>query len=177
VETPSFTFRLERVKSLREQVEGQAREALARELALRVRGEALLREAAHAASVARETGRDAVSRSGASGADMLAAQAWIERAERRRREAALDLDRQEAEVAARRDRLVAASREREVIARLEARQRAAHERESARVEQVALDEMALAVHRRGQVAASAAVMSSGRSGRRPEMAGARSEAE
>ena len=175
METPSFTFRLERVKSLREQAEGQAREALARELALRVRGEALLREAAYAASLARETGRDAVSRSGVSGADMLAAQAWIERSERRRREAALDLDRQDAEVAARRDRLVTAARDREVLARLEARQRAQHERESARLEQIALDEMALAVHRRGQVA-SAAMMSSGRSGRRLEMAGARSEA-
>jgi flagellar FliJ protein len=175
VETPSFTFRLERVKSLREQAEGQAREALARELALRVRGEALLREAAHAASVARETGRDAVSRTGVSGADMLAAQTWIERAERMRREAALDLDRQDAEVGARRDSLAAASRDREIIARLEARRRAEHERESARVEQIALDEMALAVHRRTQVA-SAAVMSSGRSGRRPELAGARGAA-
>jgi flagellar export protein FliJ len=141
------------VRSLREQAEDQAREALARELALRVRGEALLREAAHVASTARATGRDAVSRPGASGADMLAAQAWIERAERQRREAALDLDRQDAEVTARRDRLTVASRDREVISRLEARQRAEHRRESARREQIALDEMGLAVHRRGQVAA------------------------
>jgi flagellar export protein FliJ len=155
VETPSFTFRLERVKSLREQAEDQAREALAHELALRVRGEALLRQAAHTASTARDTGRDAVSRNGVTGADMLAAQAWIERAERQRREAALDLDRQDAEVAARRDLLTAASREREVISRLEARQRAEHQRESARLEQIALDEMGLAVHRRGQLAASA----------------------
>jgi flagellar FliJ protein len=153
VETPSFTFRLPRVRDLRERAEEHAREELARELQLRMRGEALLREAAHAATQARETGRDAVSRVGASGADMLAAQAWIERAERRRREAALDLDRQEAEVSAHRDRLAAASREREVISRLEARQRAEHGREAARLEQIALDEMALAVHRRSQVAA------------------------
>jgi flagellar FliJ protein len=154
VETPSFTFRLERVKSLREQTEDQAREALAHELALRLRGEALLRHAAHAASTARDTGLDAVSRPGATGADLIAAQQWIEQAERRRREAALDLDRQEAEVTAQRAKLAVASRDREVISRLEARQRAEHDREAARVEQIALDEMALVVHRRGrQVAA------------------------
>jgi flagellar FliJ protein len=152
VETPSFTFRLERVRSLREQAEDQAREALAQELALRMRGEALLRQAAHAANSARETGRELVSR-GATGADMIAAQHFIERADRARREAALDLDRQDAEVAASRAKLAVASREREVISRLEARQRAEHQREAARVAQIALDEMALAVHRRGQVAA------------------------
>ncbi len=57
VETP-FTFRLERVRSLRERAEDQAREELARELAHRARGEAILREAAHAVSAARATGRD-----------------------------------------------------------------------------------------------------------------------
>ena len=153
METPSFTFRLERVRSLREQAEDQAREALAQELALRVRGEALLRQAAHAVSTARETGRDLVSRQGTTGADMIAAQHFIERADRARREAALDLDRQDAEVEASRAKLAVASRDREVISRLEARQRAEHRREAARLEQIALDEMALAVHRRGQVAA------------------------
>ena len=153
METPSFTFRLERVKSLREQAEGQAREALAHELALRVRGEALLRQAAHAASAARLTSRELVSRHGATGADMIAAQHFVERADRTRREAALDLDRQDAEVLAQRANLAVASREREVISRLEARQRSEHQREAARVEQIALDEMALTVHRRGQVAA------------------------
>jgi flagellar FliJ protein len=156
VETPSFTFRLERVKSLREQAEGQAREALAQELALRVRGEALLRAASHAAAGARDSGLGTVTRGGATGADLIAAQQWIEQAERRRREAALDLDRQEAEVQAQRAKLAFASREREVITRLESRQRAEHERESARLEQIDLDEMALAVHRRGQLAASEA---------------------
>jgi flagellar FliJ protein len=152
VETPSFTFRLERVKSLRERAEESAREDLARELALRVRGEALLRQAAETARHAQHQGRDAVLRGGATGADLLAAQAWIERAERGRREAALDLDRQDAEVELRREALTAAAREREVITRLEARKRAEHEREAARVAQIQLDEIALTVHRRGQVA-------------------------
>jgi flagellar FliJ protein len=153
VETPSFTFRLERVKSLRERAEEHAREDLARELALRMRGEALLREAAHAAVTARVTGREAVTRPGATGADMIAAQQWIEQAERGRREQALELDRRDAEVAARRAALTSASRERQVISRLEERQRAEHDVEAARVAQIALDEIALTVHRRGQVAA------------------------
>ena len=54
VETPSFTFRLERVRDLRERAEENAREELARELQLRMRGEALLREATHAVTGARD---------------------------------------------------------------------------------------------------------------------------
>jgi flagellar FliJ protein len=172
VDTPSFTFRLERVKDLREQAEDQAREALAQELALRLRGEALLRAASHAAADARDTGLTTVTSGGATGADLIAVQQWIERAERRRREAALELDRQEVEVQVHRAKLADASRDREVISRLEARRRAEHQREAARMEQINLDEMALAVHRRGRVATSEAVTSR----RRPAMAGARSHA-
>jgi flagellar FliJ protein len=150
--TPSFRFGLERVKGLREQAEDSAREELARELALRIRGEALLRQAAAAATAARDTGRDSAVR-GASGADLLAAQQWIEVADRRRREAALDLDRQDAEVDARRRALTEAARERETIDRLKQRQKASHEREVARREQIVLDEVALTMHRRGKVAA------------------------
>ena len=153
METPSFTFRLERVRDLREREEEHAREELARELQLRMRGEALLREATHAVSAARDTGSGIFRRPGASGADMLAAQAFMERAERERREAALDLDRQDAEVEARRRLLTAAARERKVIGKLEERQRAAHDREMARRAQIDLDEVALGVHRRGRVAA------------------------
>jgi flagellar FliJ protein len=153
VETPSFTFRLERVRDLRERAEEAAREELARELALRVRGEALLREATYAVDAARDTGSGIFQRFGASGADMLAAQAYLERAERDRREAALDLDRQDAEVEARRRALTAAARERQAIGKLEQRQRAAHDREMARRAQIDLDEVALGVHRRGRVAA------------------------
>jgi flagellar FliJ protein len=153
VETPSFTFRLERVKSLRERAEARAQEDLAHELRLRLRGEAMLREATFAASAASQVGRDAVS-ARSSGMDLIAAQAFIERAERDRREAALDLDRQEAEVAARRVALQAAARDRQVMDKLEERQRADHNAEWARKAQGALDEVALTMHRRnGQVAA------------------------
>lgn len=151
METPSFTFRLERVRSLRERAEARAREDLAHELRLRLRGEAMLREATSAASAATEAGRDTV-QSRATGMDLIAAQAYIERAERDRREAALDLDRQEAEVAARRVALQAASRDRQVMDKLEERQRADHNAHWARVAQGNLDEIALAVHRRGAAA-------------------------
>ena len=152
METPSFTFRLERVKSLRERAEARAQEDLAHELRLRLRGEAMLREATYAASAATQAGRDTVlTRS--SGMDLIAAQAFIERAERDRREAALDLDRQDAEVEARRRALTAASRDRQAIGKLEERQRADHNRTWARRSQGALDEIALGVHRRGAAAA------------------------
>ena len=152
METPSFTFRLERVKSLRERAETRAQEDLAHELRLRLRGEAMLREATHAASAATQAGRDAVLAASTS-TDLIAVQAFIERTERTRREAALDLDRQDAEVAARRTALQAAARDRQVMDKLEERQRADHNRQWARRAQGALDEIALGVHRRGAAAA------------------------
>jgi flagellar protein FliJ len=154
VETPSFTFRLERVRTLRERAEERAREELAKELQLRLRGEAILRQATSAASAARDQGRDAVLSSRTSASDLQAAQAYIERAERARREAALDLDRQDAEVAARRDALAAAARDREAIDRLKDKQRTDFENEWARRAQNQLDEVALGVHRRGGAVAA-----------------------
>ena len=149
METPSFTFRLERVRDLRQRAEEHAREELARELQLRMRGEALLLEATHTVDAARDTGSGIFRRAGASGADMLAAQAYLERAERDRREAALDLDRQDAEVDARRQVLAAAARDRQAIEKLKERQQSDHDREWARRSQNILDELALAIHRRG----------------------------
>jgi len=154
VETPSFTFRLERVRTLRERAEERAREELAQELQLRLRGEAILRQATGAASAAQDASRDAVLSTRTSAGDLQAAQAYIERAERARREAALDLDRQDAEVAARRDVLAAAARDREAIDRLKDKQRAHFESEWARRAQNQLDEVALGVHRRGGAVAA-----------------------
>ncbi len=148
VETPSFTFRLERVRSLRERAEEAAREELARELQLRMRGEAMLRAATDQVSSARDTGLGMMRAGGASGADLIAAQAFVERAERDRREAAIDLDRQDAEVEQRRRKLTEAAREREAIDRLRERQLAEHTAEMTRREQIDLDEIALGVHRR-----------------------------
>jgi flagellar FliJ protein len=152
VEHPSFTFRLERVRSLRERAEDAAREELARELSHRVRGEALLRQATSAVSSARDAGRDTVLKVGASGADLLAAQAWMERVERHRLDAVADLDQRDAEVARSRAALTEAAREREVIERLKRRRRADHDAEALRRSQIVLDEVALTVYRRGSAA-------------------------
>jgi flagellar FliJ protein len=152
VESAPFTFRLERVRSLRERAEEAAREELARELSHRLRGEAMLHEATRLASAARTAGRDTVLASGASGADLLAAQAWMERVERRRLDAASDLDRRDAEVARSREALAEAAREREAIERLKRRRRADHDAEMLRRAQISLDEIALTVHRRGSAA-------------------------
>jgi flagellar protein FliJ len=151
VENPSFTFRLERVRTLRESAEEAAREQLARELSHRVRGEALLRQATHAVSAARDKGRDTVI-GGASGADLMAAQVWMERAERRRLDAVADLHRLDGEVARSRVALAEAAREREVVERLKRKKRADHDAEALRMAQIALDEIALTVHRRGSAA-------------------------
>jgi flagellar FliJ protein len=152
VESPSFTFRLERVRSLRERAEEAAREELARELSHRVRGEALLRQATSAVSAARDAGRDTVTKAGASGADLLAAQAWMERVERRRLDAVADLDQRDAEVARSRAALAEAARDREAIERLKRKRRADHDAEALRRAQIVLDEVALTAHRRGSAA-------------------------
>ena len=149
--SPPFKFRLERVRSLRERAEEQAKEQLAAGLAHRLRGESLLHEATRRAGEARSAAHSTVV-GGASGADLVAAQLWVERAERQREAAALDLDRRDAEVDARRVVLARAARDHEVIARLKERRRADHDRESARREQAVLDEVALTMHRRSAAA-------------------------
>src|SRR4051812_35202984 len=131
VETPSFVFRLERIRSLRERAEERAREDLAHELRLRLRGEAMLLEATHAAAAATQSGRDTVM-ARSSGMDLIPAQAYMERAERTRREAALAPDRQDAKVEARRTALQSAARERQVMDKLKERQHADHNAEWAR---------------------------------------------
>ena len=113
----------------------------------------MLLEATHAVASAREAGLNTVRADRISSSDLLAAQAYLERAERHRREAALDLDRQDAEVNARRQVLAAAARDRQAIEKLKDRQRADHDREWARRSQNILDELALTIHRRGGITA------------------------
>src|SRR5215210_9155767 len=96
-----FQFRLERVRALREREEEQAREELAASLAVRLKGEAMLRAAAESVSDAHDARRRS-STTAISGAELRALQAYMERTERTRESAALELDRREAEVDARR---------------------------------------------------------------------------
>jgi flagellar FliJ protein len=151
VNRPSFTFKLERVRALREQHEERAKEELAASLALRLKGEAMLTAASHNVETARNSQRETAG-TPVSGQDLQAAQAYLERVERERESAAIAMYRSDAEVEARRNMLQAAAREREVLERLKERKRAEHKREADRIEGAALDEMALGVHRRASAA-------------------------
>ena len=142
-----FIFKLERVRALRERKEELAKEELAASLAHRLRGEAMLHAATETLEDARCKQREtAVVQVTAQ--DLQVRQAYIERAERERESASLDLDRRDAEVDARRTALQAAARDREVLERLKKRRRDEHRKESERREGAVLDEMALGIHRR-----------------------------
>lgn len=147
-----FTFRLERVRALRERAEDSARERLAASLSHRLAGEAMLQAADARVGGALDAWRETAPRTPASGADLVALQSYLERAERDRSVAARELDRCDAEVDARRDQLAAAARERQALERLKDRRRADHQREAGRRESAVLDEMAIGryARRRGR---------------------------
>lgn len=146
-----FTFKLERVRALRERKEELAKEELAASLALRLRGEAMLHAAYENVEEARKLQRSAAQHS-LTAAELQAAQAYLERTEREREIASLDLDRRDAEVDARRNALQNAAREREVLERLKKRRRDEHRREADRRAGALLDEMAITMHRRRSLA-------------------------
>ena len=148
METPSFTFPLERVRTLRERAEERAREALSAELRNQAEGEALLQTATDAVGAARDHGR-AVPGGRVSVVDFKTAQNFLETTERRRAEASIELARREAEVNVKRQELAVAARDRQAIDKLKERRKAEHDAEWARRSQNTLDELALAVHRRG----------------------------
>jgi flagellar FliJ protein len=154
VETPSFTFRLERVRTLRERAEEQAREALTQEIRHRDEGQSLLDDARANVRAAKAMNRDAMASGGMTSAvNLRAIQNYVERTEQLQSSAALELARREAEVAVKRGHLASAARDRQAIDKLKERQLADHTAEWARRSQNTLDELALAVHRRGVVAA------------------------
>ena len=146
-----FQFRLERVREMRVRTEDEAKEELARSMALRARSEQLLLEAAQRVQAAR-SGQLGAASGGVGIEQMLAHQAFIERAEREAQAAEIELSRQDAEVDARRVALQEAARERQVLDQLKDKQEAAHRREAERVESNQIDELALAMHRRRSAA-------------------------
>lgn len=148
METRPFNFRLERVRSVREGVEDQAREDLASSLALRLRGEGMLKAAEIELEAARQTRLCTGRANAASGVDLVAAQAYVEHAQRRREARMLDLDRCDADVETRREALVEAARDRQALERMKEKKRQEHRLESERIAGIALDEMSLNVHRR-----------------------------
>lgn len=148
--TRPFQFRLERVRALREKAEDSAKEELAASLCYRLKGEAMLRAASERLDGAREACR-ADAGIAATGPQLMALQSYLERTERARVAAAEDLDRRDADVSTRRDKLIAAARERQALERLKERRRADHKLQESRQESAALDEMALTQHRRREV--------------------------
>jgi flagellar FliJ protein len=153
VETPSFTFRLERVRTLRESAEERAKEELSNELRHRAEGERLLDAAKDAMQAAADHGRNAHSAGRVVRAvDLIAHQTFLERTEQLKTEAALELFRRNTEVGIKREILANAARDRQAIDKLKERRKAEHDAEWARKSQNTLDELALAVHRRGAAA-------------------------
>lgn len=152
----AFRFRLERVHGLRRQAERSAQEALAASLGRRRDSERSLREIEATIETARQAERLAAGGAGErplrSGDELAAVSAYMERLAGNRAAASDDLCAREGEVETSRRGLLAAARERQALDRLRERRRAEHEREAARAEGAAIDELALAVHRRGRAA-------------------------
>lgn len=147
---PTFNFRLERVRALRERFEEMAKEDLAASLSIRLKGEAMLQAAEELHSEAQHARRRVQSASDMTGDDLVAYQAYLERTERGCEAAALELDRRAAEVDARRTALTAAARDRQVLERLKERRRRDHARAAERVDGALLDEIAIVRHRRAE---------------------------
>lgn len=152
----AFQFRLERVHGLRRQAERSAQEALAASLGRQLDSERSLREIEATIDGARETERLAATERGErvlrSGDEMAAANAYLERLSGSRAAAVRELSELECEVEESRHGLLTAARERQALDRLRERRLAEHEREAARLEGAQIDELALAVHRRGRAA-------------------------
>jgi flagellar export protein FliJ len=146
----TFRFRLESVRTVRKHNEDAAAQALAASVERCRESEAELRCADERIAAAREVtrdGRDALR----SGADLVAAQTWLECAERARELLAQNVVRDQRDVIVRRAALGTAVSERKALDNLASRSRLAFQRELARVEAITLDEMALAAHARRAV--------------------------
>ncbi len=144
---PSYRFRLERVRALRERAEDAAKQAFASAMQERIRSELALEEAALRVELAREAQLAAAVQT-TTAAELVARQAYLERSERAHRASQEDLGRCEMALEQRRGELTEASREREALERLKEQRRLEHEREQSRIEALTLDEIALNGFRR-----------------------------
>jgi len=138
---PSFRFRLERVRALRERHEDVAKQALAGAMMQHHRCEQELDAAADRITRARAAQLDGAT-APSSASDLLGRQAYLERTERAHRASRHDLTRHELELAQRRDALTQAARDRQALERLKERRHIEYNQEAARREGLALDEMA-----------------------------------
>jgi flagellar export protein FliJ len=146
---PSFRFRLERVRAVRERSETIAKQELAKAVSRLSSTQADLRAAEADLEHARFEQRNAAVGTGAvASGELLARQAFLERVEAKRRAQELELARREVEVADRDAKLTTASSEHEMLNRLRERHRGEHDREAARRESNTLDEIATVRFRR-----------------------------
>jgi flagellar FliJ protein len=143
----SFRFRLERVRALRERREDAAKEELAGAMLRHRRSEEEVHAAAERIASARAAQVDAT-HTAISATDLMARQAYLERAERAHQATRQDLQRRELELAQRREALTQAAQDRQALERLKENRRAEHEREVARQEGLMLDEIAINGYRR-----------------------------
>jgi flagellar FliJ protein len=143
----SFRFRLERVRALRERREDAAKQDLAGAMLAHRHSEEEVEAAAARIAGAHAAQVDAT-RLPSSAMEMLARQAYLERAERAHQATRQDLQRREAELAQRRAALTQAAQERQALERLKENRRVDHEREAARREGLLLDEIAINGFRR-----------------------------
>ena len=142
---PSYTFRLERVRALRERRENEAKAELAGAMLRRAQCEQQLTDAAERIAMARRAQMEAVT---ASAADLLARQAYLERVEAAHRTTAESLIRHDNDVDHHRVLLGQAAVDRKALERLKEKGLAEHRREAARIEGVVLDEIAINGFRR-----------------------------
>ena len=144
---PSFRFRLERVRALRERAEDEAKEAFAGAMMDRLRSEQEMENAADRVAQAREAQLDATA-APISAIDLMARQAYLERSERAHQASQDDLNRHDQVLEQRREELTEAARERQALERLKENRRIEFQREQARIEAADLDEIALNSFRR-----------------------------
>lgn len=149
---PAFRFRLERVRAVRERKETLAKVELAGALSRLSSSEENLRVIDADLERALAEQRLATDESQTtSAAELRERQAFLEQTEARRSVGAGELERQAAEVVDRDAELSTASSEHEVLQRLKERRRDEHNREMARNESNALDEMSVMRVKRGSV--------------------------
>jgi flagellar protein FliJ len=144
---PSFRFRLERVRALRERAEDEAKEAFAGAMLDRLRSEQEMEDAARRVAEARAAQLESTA-APVSATELLACQAYLERSERAHQSSQEDLNRRDHSVEQRREELTEAARDRQALERLKENRRIEFLREQARIEAADLDEIALNGFRR-----------------------------
>ena len=138
---PSFRFRLERVRAVRERKEMLAQQELARSISRLCSSQAELQSAEAELQSAQDEQRS-TPRNTLGAVELQGRQAFIERIEARRSQRVLETQLSEAEVAARNAELLRAAGEHEMLNRLRDRRKVEHERDAALREGKILDEMA-----------------------------------